>query len=253
MNLTRPTHVRILKFLQTLNPDLLVEMECFFGGGTAISMLNSEFRLSVDVDFLCATGEGYALLRNTIFEHGFQALFKEGMAPKLLREVKADQYGVRALVDLDGMPLKFEIIREARVDLEPRSRLESGLMPVATLSEVSLFTEKLLANADRGLDKSGLSKDMIDLIVMQHHWGQIPIESVRAAVKAYGPSIGKSYAKTFVLLRDNAEYLNRCLNELSIENEYKQIALDYISDPANAEAVNQLVDKLKNRPANKSD
>ncbi|PPC84649.1 MAG: hypothetical protein CTY38_00965 [Methylotenera sp.] len=234
MNIIRPSHVRILRFLETLDSGILLKMDCYFGGGTAISMLNDEYRLSFDVDFMCASNEGYAKLRELVFDEGLTPLFKEGMAPKVLRELRADQYGVRTILDLKGMPLKFEIVREARIDLTATQ----DLLPIATLDEISLFSEKLLANTDRGLDQSGLSKDMLDLIVMQHRWGNIPANAMRKAVKAYGTSVGRAYEKSFELLSRNHDYLNKCLHELDIKAEYRVIITDYLENHKNAHAVN---------------
>ena len=101
INLQRPTHIKIFEFLKSLDGDVLASMECYFGGGTAISMLNMEYRLSVDVDFMCASGAGYAKLRETLFDSGFKALFKANKEPKLLRELRADRDGVRTIIDAD--------------------------------------------------------------------------------------------------------------------------------------------------------
>jgi len=46
----RPHHQRIAKVLHALNAELLGETQCYFGDGTAIVLLLSEYRQSLDID-----------------------------------------------------------------------------------------------------------------------------------------------------------------------------------------------------------
>lgn len=62
----RSHHQRIEKILHAFNCDLLSQTRCYFGGGTAIVLSLAEYRESLAIDFLCASNEGYRLLRNTI-------------------------------------------------------------------------------------------------------------------------------------------------------------------------------------------
>lgn len=64
---------------------------------------------------------------------------------------------------MDGAPIKFELIREARIPLEDSV---DDLLGVPVLGRVDMYTEKLLAHTDRGLDRSQLSRDLIDLAMM---------------------------------------------------------------------------------------
>ncbi|MEO9632426.1 MAG: nucleotidyl transferase AbiEii/AbiGii toxin family protein [Sulfitobacter sp.] len=59
----RKHHNDILNALRCLDGDLLLDAECYFGGGTAIVLNLGEYRESVDIDFLCASKEGYRKLR----------------------------------------------------------------------------------------------------------------------------------------------------------------------------------------------
>lgn len=88
-----------------------------------------------------------------------------------LREPRADQYGVRAVLSVNDQPIKFEIVREGRVAVEGAQVVD---MPVPCLSRNDLYTEKLLANADRWADKSTMSRDIIDLAMMIGRWGPLP-------------------------------------------------------------------------------
>ena len=58
----RQHHNDILCALRCLNGSLLLDAECYFGGGTAIVLNIDEYRESVDIDFLCASQEGYTAL-----------------------------------------------------------------------------------------------------------------------------------------------------------------------------------------------
>jgi len=55
----RPHHQRIGKILHAFNAALLHETKCYFGGGTAIVLSLDEYRESLDIDFLCASNDGY--------------------------------------------------------------------------------------------------------------------------------------------------------------------------------------------------
>lgn len=81
-----------------MDVNLLTECNCFFGGGTAISLLLGEFRTSIYVDFLCSDRAGYSKLREKIFDHGIGGLFNPGKGPVLLRHVRSDRDGIRAVI-----------------------------------------------------------------------------------------------------------------------------------------------------------
>lgn len=218
----RPHHQRVMKLLESFDAELLANIGCYFGGGTAISLLNNEFRLSTDVDFLCASSGGYSTLRELVFDDGLVPLFKPGKTPKLMREVRSGRDGIRAVAEVDGVPIKIELILEARIKLES----EPSFLPVPTLSKTSLFAEKLLANADRGMDKYGLSKDIIDIMMMESYWGATPKESISIANNAYGDSIFKAYKKVIALNLEDPKHLEDCFNKLDIDSDCRAIILN---------------------------
>lgn len=213
----REHHQKILKVLRAMNVPALKDMQCYFAGGTAISMLLNEYRESVDIDFMCSSREGYALLREAIFDRGINALFHHD-APTTVRELRSDMDGVRTVLNVDGTPIKLEIVREARIDLEG----EISFLPVPTLSKKCLFAEKLLANTDRGLDKSSLSKDMLDIIMMEHEWG-FDEGSLAMAEGAYRSGVMKSYNASIRMLSENRVYLDKCLESAKIEGPAARI------------------------------
>ena len=207
----RPHHQRIAKFLDCLNPEFLAQSECYFGGGTAIVLSLNEYRESVDIDFLCASVEGYRALRNTIDSGSLGNILSKPV--ELAREVRADRYGIRTFAKIDGAPIKFEIVSEGRIDI---SGSMDPLFGVPTLAKHDMYAEKLLANADRYADISAASRDAIDLSMLIEHWGDIPDESWAKARRAYGRSIDTSYEKAIKLV-SNKDYLAGCLKKMQME------------------------------------
>ena len=63
---TRARHRVVMDALAALDAGFLERAECFFGGGTPIVLALGEYRESADIDFLCASREGYRALRTTV-------------------------------------------------------------------------------------------------------------------------------------------------------------------------------------------
>jgi hypothetical protein len=207
----RPLHREVLKQLQRLNAPLLAECGCFFGGGTRIVLELGEYRESRDVDFLCADQAGYRRVRETITERSLGEIAAKPLA--LAREVRADQYGIRTRLGEGEAALKFEIVREARIDL---TDVQVSGLPVRCLSRPSCFAEKFLANADRGLDRSTLSRDLVDLAFMLRAWDPEEAWSgYRAACDAYGKEIPRKLAGALEMLADRS-YRARVIEALTI-------------------------------------
>ena len=120
----RPHHQQIAGVLDSMNADFLRDTKCYFGGGTAIALLLSEYRESVDIDFLCA-----------------------------------DRFG----------------------------------------------------------DKSMMSRDVIDLMVMESYWGPIPKASLDKAEGAYGDSVHVALRNAKDMLRADRQYLDGCLAKMGID------------------------------------
>lgn len=210
---SHPHHQRIYKLLSALDADRLRQCECFFGGGTAIVMLLGEYRESRDVDFLCSSVEGYRTLRNVVFDHSLKGLFKETV--RELREVRSDQYGVRSVLEVEGVAIKFEIVREGRIELVGGNNMD---LPVQTLSRVDLFAEKLLANTDRFNDEAVTSRDLIDLAIMIKFWDGIPPEAWEKTKSAYGESAVQAFIKGIDFL-SRPQYFASCCEKLTIDEQ----------------------------------
>jgi Nucleotidyl transferase AbiEii toxin, Type IV TA system len=115
-----------------------------------------------------------------IFHGGYKALFRDRSRVEVGRGT-TDQYGIRMVINVDGEPIKTEIIAEARFELDlPRYREWSS---VACLSLNDRFTAKLMANSDRFMDDSVEARDLIDLAILRLQ-SLIPSEAMRKAEKA---------------------------------------------------------------------
>lgn len=207
----RPHHQRIAKVLQALNNDLLLQAECYFAGGTAIVLSLNEYRESLDIDFLCTSSAGYRLLRNTVTEQGLGALLSEPL--KHLREVHNDRYGIRTVLEIDHTPIKIEFVREDRI---PLTGYFDEILDVPVLSRTDMYAEKLLANADRGMDKFVKCRDIIDLAMMIAHWGEIPREALDKTYEAYGNHVISAFTKSVELIQDKTYFLT-CLKAAHME------------------------------------
>lgn len=221
----RPHHQRILTALSALDAQLLATAQCYFAGGTAIAMALDEYRESVDIDFLCASPEGYRQLRQRVFDQQFSGLCSLPLA--VLRDVRADQYGIRTFVEVEGVPIKFEIIRESRIAL---CGGQNANFPVPLLSRDDLFAEKLLANADRYHDRATMNRDVVDLAMMIHHWGDIPALSLQKARQAYGGIIDAAWDRACTLLRDQ-ERMIAVFGELKMDASLIEIVQKILSKP----------------------
>jgi hypothetical protein len=192
---TRPHHQRIARVLTALNGPLLKEHHCLFGGGTAIALRYGEYRESVDIDFLVSDIASYRTLRQLLTgEEGIQSIVRK-TAPLLAqaRQIRADQYGIRSQLSMDGQPIKFEIILEGRITLSAPSTADV-ICGIATLTPLDMAASKLLANSDRGGDDSVFSRDLIDLAMMAP---TLPLlrQAVAKAETAYGQSIRRDLKK----------------------------------------------------------
>jgi Nucleotidyl transferase AbiEii toxin, Type IV TA system len=216
---SRPHHQRIFKILSALDVEFLLQSECYFGGGTAIVMLLGEYRESLDIDFLCSSGEGYRAIRNLVFDDGLKKIFKEKIT--ILGDVKSDQYGVRAVLEIDEARVKFEIIREGRIQLSGNNY--KGL-PVQALSVVDLFSEKLLANADRFNDEAVLSRDLIDLAMLIISHEEIPLDAWAKVKKAYGESVVQAFHKGIDFL-SRPKYFESCCEKIKLDHSIKDLIL----------------------------
>ncbi|MFD2235691.1 nucleotidyl transferase AbiEii/AbiGii toxin family protein [Phaeospirillum tilakii] len=209
----RPRHAAVAAVLAAFDAELLAEAHCFFGGGTAIVLSLDEYRESLDVDFLCAAQDGYRLLRERVFREGFAGLLRANADVVLLREARADQYGIRTQIGVGPERVKVEIVREARIALSGGRHPDWG---VPVLSREDMYCEKLLANADRQADRAVLNRDIIDLSMMLLRWGPVPETAWAKAVDAYGAAAGLAFARAIEAIRDPV-WLRTCMERMAMD------------------------------------
>ncbi len=207
-------HQAIAQVLHALDGDLLGQHGCLFGGGTVIAMRYGEYRESIDIDFLVSSATGYRELRQ-LAGAGLGPLFRDHSLPfGPLRDVRTDQYGIRSMLSVVGRDIKFEIVREGRVELETPGPGDT-VCGIATLTPLDMATSKLLANADRWNDDGAFNRDLIDLAMMKP--GKVLLEcAVRKAQGAYGNAILQDLAKAIDRAKNRSGWLERCMEAMAI-------------------------------------
>lgn len=208
----RPEHQAISDALDLMRHEYLIQQKCWFGGGTAIVLKLGEYRRSLDVDFLCADIDGYRELRSAAVKQGAAAFF-DGPVEQI-REFKADQYGIRAVLSFNGQPMKFEIIRESRIEIDGAFDPQLG---VPALRVEDMYAEKLLANADRCFDRSVAYRDAIDLGMLVAELGPIPDAAVRKAEQAYGDDIASKLVGIVCALIGDAQKVRHAAGALDMQ------------------------------------
>lgn len=193
-------HQIIGEALAMMDSQHLAAAKCWFGGGTAIVLKLGEYRLSRDVDFLCADADGYRELRSAAVERGVRAFFPEPV--EQIRDFQIDQYGLRTVVGLKDQIIRFEVVREGRISLQGHLDKELG---VPTLVPADMLSEKLLANADRCHDRSTAFRDAIDLGMLIKAFGEMPEAAIEKTRAAYGADIERKVAWAVNTLRRRDE------------------------------------------------
>lgn len=209
----RPHHQRIAKLLRMLDGDLLTQANCYFGGGTAIALKLGEYRESVDIDFLCSDMAGYRLLRNTITPPTLGGLLRSPV--EHLRDVRTQRDKISTVLEVEKIPIRVEFVLEGRIDIGGAFDPD---LAVPVLDRNDMYAEKLLANTDRGMDRSQMSRDLIDLAMMIKSWGPIPPTALEKAEGAYGQSVRTHFSRCLALLHD-INYRNTCLQAMAMDTD----------------------------------
>ena len=127
---------------------------------------------------------------------------------------RADQYGIRTVLQMGDQRIKFEIVLEGRVSLETPD-LDDRVCGISTLTQLDLATSKLLANSDRWADDGAFSRDLIDLAMMK-----VTLRLLRQAVAkaegAYGQSICRDLGKAIDRVQNRHGWLEYCMKAMSI-------------------------------------
>jgi hypothetical protein len=210
----RARHRRVVRALAAFDRKTLAAAGCYFGGGTRIVLELDEYRESADLDFLCAEPSRYRTLRSAVSDASLGPILAKPL--RLARDVRADRYGIRTFLEVDGQPLKLEIILEARVPLVG-TRVDA--IPVDCLDRASCFAEKFLANADRWNDESVASRDLVDLAFMMANWPPAEVgRGLATAVAAYGAAATTSLDRAIDKMRKDKRYARACLRTLLVDD-----------------------------------
>lgn len=213
----RELYRAMARVLDALDADVLARTSFRFGGGTCLALGHGEYRVSRDLDFVCSDADGYADLRFSVRERGYDALFSAAGRASFgfPREIRADQYGLRFPVVVGGASIRVELIREARISLGPAVR--AAWTPVPLLSVTDAFAEKLLANSDRWADRDELARDLVDLAVLRMAHGPIPEAAWAAVEAAYRAAPVQDLRKAAERFLAEPEDQRRCFTGLEVE------------------------------------
>lgn len=218
MPFERPHHQRVARLLESLDGQLLRDRHCLFAGGTVIALRFGEFRESVDVDFLVSELPHYRDLRHALTgPNGIGAVTRAGALPlQQVSDLRADQYGIRTRISIDGEPIKLEIVHEGRISLEPPgdADLVSG---IATLTPLDMAASKLLANSDRWPDDGAFSRDLIDLAMMRPSL-QLLRRATAKAQEAYGAAILRDLERAIDRMQARKGRLERCMEVMAMRD-----------------------------------
>jgi len=210
----REAHRIVGRALEALDGEFLEGAECYFGGGTYQSLIMGEYRVSRDIDFLCSSRAGFRVLRETITDRSLGAILRDPLP--LAREVRADRDGIRTFFDVADARVKFEILFESRVDVAGAIH---DRLAIPVLAPEYCVAEKLLANADRGLDDSTLSRDLIDLAFAAVHFGKpVLAAGFELAEQAYGKAVRRYLGLTLELFQKNRARAAACIKSLGVDD-----------------------------------
>lgn len=130
--------------------------------------------------------------------------------------MRADRDAIRTFISADDAWIKLEIILEARIDLRGSMNERLG---VPVLDVNCLAAEKLLANADRGLDDATYARDLIDLSFLAAREGRKAVDAAIAfAEKAYGAAVVQGLERTLTRLTTRRGRLAACARALGIDD-----------------------------------
>ncbi|MHB8878997.1 MAG: nucleotidyl transferase AbiEii/AbiGii toxin family protein [Myxococcaceae bacterium] len=210
-----------------LDAELLASHRCLFGGGTAIVLGHAEYRESLDIDLMVSELEGYRALRERLTgSAGLQAIARRGAALRQATELRADQCGIRTMLDAGGAQIKFEIVREARIAFEAPGAGDI-ICGVATLTPLDLAATKLLANSDRWADDGVFSRDLIDLAMLAPP-KKLLARAIEKARAAYGNAIERDLARAITRLHERRGRLDECMAALQITGVPKAVLWKHI-------------------------
>lgn len=200
------------QILQGIDKQLLIEQQAYFGGGTMLALEQNNYRLSYDLDFICNLNR-FNQLKRWFASYDPQQLFPESNFT--IKDLRKDAYSIRIPIKTQPeLPaVKLEFIAETRFEIE---RYETGKIDgLPLLNNTDRFTSKLLANADRGIDSSTYSRDLIDLAILRLSQ-PIPKDAIATAEANY--QVVEPLIEAIEKFQNKPELRNACYTALRIDN-----------------------------------
>lgn len=211
----RDHHNRIAKALAALNPDIFDQCSCLFGGGTAIALTHGEYRESVDIDFLVSDLGGFRQIRELLTTpEGLRPVLVPGAALELARPIRSSSYKLEALLRVDGVPIKFEVVLEGHIKLDAPVARTCGL---STLTDVDMLATKLMANSDRLFADETNNRDLIDMAMMRPSKDLMAQASAKVRETIYKNSFEPNLLKAIERVQTRAGWLDECLQTMHID------------------------------------
>jgi predicted nucleotidyltransferase len=212
----RPHHQRIARVLESLDGAVLRDHQCLFGGGTAIALRYGEYRESVDIDLLVSARDRYRELRHAMTgADGLTAILRPAVVLEQTSELRADQYGIRTWLSVDGQSIRLEIVLEGRINLEAPGPTDV-VCGIATLTPLDMAASKLLANSDRWMEDGVFSRDLIDLAMMRAN-PQLLRAAAAKAEGAYGPAVLRDLHRAIDRIQARTGWLERVMTAMQMD------------------------------------
>ena len=170
----------------------------------------------MDIDFLISNQAGFRDLRMGLMgERGISSVLRPGCSLSLAREIRADQYGIRTMLTVGEVEIKFEIVLEGRITLEQPGPTDN-ICGVATLTSLDMGATMVLANSDRWTDDSVYSRDLIDLAMLK-----LPKQKFKQAMakakNAYGDGAERDLNNAIERLKLRSGRLKECMQALKMD------------------------------------
>ena len=154
-------------------------------------------------------------MRSSFASFSAGAIVRSEAAPlEQIGELRADQYGIRTRIAVDGLPIKFEIVHEARIAFATPGKRDE-VCGVASLLPVGLAASKLLANSDRWPDDGVFSRDLIDLAMMKPSLALLR-QAMAKAEGAYGNAVPRDLDRAIERMQARTGWLQRCLQAMAM-------------------------------------
>ena len=201
----------INNILPQLNTDLLIKHTACLGGGSLIGLKYQQLRYSNDIDFLI-NPKNYQQIKLAINSGEKVFLTEQNL---IVGKPRIDRYGIRypltAITEDREIDLKLEIVAEYSLMITEPSRY----LNIPCLNYEDRVVSKLIANADRWVDKSKFSRDLIDLAIIAQTEKELPPKAIAKANDIYSDA-ERCLKSAIEQFQTQTEYRQKCYERLQI-------------------------------------